>query len=83
MQKNGKPFAEKSDRCPCRAPATVLGAEGVSLSGFAAFDLPICSRTGAGCVGTNSTSVWWRYPGRIRAMATAGYAGYWRERAGR
>ena len=41
MQKNGKPFAEKSGRCPCRDPATVLGAEGVSLSGFAAFDLPI------------------------------------------
>ena len=45
------PFAEKSGRCPCRAPATVLGAEGVSLSGFAAFDLPICPETDTGSPG--------------------------------
>ena len=45
--KNGKPCAEKNGRRPCRDPATVLGAQGLSLSGFAAFNLPLCGPTGA------------------------------------
>ena len=45
--KNGEPCAEKNGRRPCRDPATVLGAQGLSLSGFAAFNLPLCGPTGA------------------------------------
>ena len=44
--KNGEPCTEKNGRRPCRDPATVLGAQGLSLSGFAAFNLPLCGPTG-------------------------------------
>ena len=45
--KNGEPCTEKNGRRPCRDPATVLGAQGLSLSGFASFNLPLRGRTGA------------------------------------
>ena len=46
-KKNGEPCATENGRRPCRCSATVLGAQGLSLSGHGPVDLPIHAETRA------------------------------------